>query len=415
MNTRTPLQKAPAANVLSVSFNGDYSCFAVGLETGFCIFDAETCQLRTTRDFNAGVGLAQMMGKANYVGLVGGGRRPKFASNKLVIWDDLKSRAALEISALTPVRGVQLSKERIVVVLQNSVRIYKFAKNPQLISAYETANNPWGLCCLGTTKVAFPGRSVGHVQVEELGMDNVSIIPAHASALRAITLSRDGNLVATASETGTLIRIFSTATCAKLVELRRGIDTATIFSLAFNPSSTMLACTSDKATLHIFDVPHTRRPAARPSQPEQDQRPGSSSGPGGQGQGHDGRSRWGILSKLPMMPRVFSDVYSSAQATFSASDDGDDELDDTGAPNPLRSGNSAAAGKSLAHMADSLATLGTATRPIKGVLGWVDEDVLLVVGGGMDARWERFVVREAEDGSKVCRREGWRRYLATPV
>jgi hypothetical protein len=36
MNTRTPLQTAPAANVLSVSFNDDCSCFAVGLETGFC-------------------------------------------------------------------------------------------------------------------------------------------------------------------------------------------------------------------------------------------------------------------------------------------------------------------------------------------------------------------------------------------
>ncbi|KAL1835538.1 hypothetical protein VTJ49DRAFT_6502 [Mycothermus thermophilus] len=275
MNTRTPLQKAPAANVLSVTFNGDYSCFAVGLESGFCIFDAETCQLRTTRDFNAGVGLVQMMGKANYVGL-------------LIIWDDLKSKAALEISALTPVRGAQLSKERIVVVLQNSVRIYKFAKNPQLLSAYETANNLWGLCCLGATKIAFPGRSAGHVQLVELGVDNVSIIPAHATALRAITLSRDGDLVATASETGTLIRVFSTATCAKLVELRRGIDTATIFSLAFNPSGTMLACTSDKATLHIFDVPHPRRPGRSPqSQQEQDQRPGSSSGQGGHGQRGD--------------------------------------------------------------------------------------------------------------------------------
>lgn len=34
-------------------------------------------------DFNAGVGLVQMMGKANYVGLVGGGRQPKFAANKV--------------------------------------------------------------------------------------------------------------------------------------------------------------------------------------------------------------------------------------------------------------------------------------------------------------------------------------------
>jgi hypothetical protein len=82
MNTRTPLETPSSTVVLSISFNGDCSCFAVGLNTGFCIFQAETCTLRTTRDFNAGVGLVQMMGKANYIGLVGGGRQPKFAANK---------------------------------------------------------------------------------------------------------------------------------------------------------------------------------------------------------------------------------------------------------------------------------------------------------------------------------------------
>jgi WD40 repeat protein len=102
---------------------------------------------------------------------------------------------------LTPVRGVQLSKERIVVVLQNSVRVYKFAKPPSLLSAYETANNPWGLCCLSSKRIAFPGRTAGHVQLVEIATSNVSIIPAHSSAVKAIQLSPDGELLATASET----------------------------------------------------------------------------------------------------------------------------------------------------------------------------------------------------------------------
>ena len=36
MNTRTPLETPSATAVLSVSFNDDCSCFAVGLNTGFC-------------------------------------------------------------------------------------------------------------------------------------------------------------------------------------------------------------------------------------------------------------------------------------------------------------------------------------------------------------------------------------------
>jgi len=34
-------------------------------------------------DFNAGIGAVEMLGKANYIAIVGGGRQPKFAENKV--------------------------------------------------------------------------------------------------------------------------------------------------------------------------------------------------------------------------------------------------------------------------------------------------------------------------------------------
>jgi WD40 repeat protein len=37
-----------------------------------------------------------------------------------------------------------------------------------------------------------------------------------------------------------------------LQELRRGMDRATIHSIAFNPSTSLVACSSDKGTVHIF-------------------------------------------------------------------------------------------------------------------------------------------------------------------
>lgn len=41
-------------------------------------------------DFNAGVGIVEMLGQTNYLAIVGGGKQPKFAQNKvyLVLMDD---------------------------------------------------------------------------------------------------------------------------------------------------------------------------------------------------------------------------------------------------------------------------------------------------------------------------------------
>ncbi|KAH0562783.1 Phosphatidylinositol 3,5-bisphosphate-binding protein [Trichoglossum hirsutum] len=398
MNTRQAIDNSSSPVSLSAAFNQDNTCFSVGLNSGFCVFNSDPCELRVARDFNAGIGLVEMLGRANYIALVGGGKQPKFPQNKVlmvIIWDDAKQKPVITLEFRSPIYRVRLSRTRIVVTLCNSIHVYAFSSPPEKLSVFETADNPFGLCCLGSRLLAFPGRTPGQVQLVEIGRGNVSIIPAHSAALRALDLSRDGEILATASETGTLIRIWSTTNCSRIAELRRGVDPAAIFSLAISPSNTLLATTSDKSTLHIFDLPHPHNVSRPEATIANRQQPPTKGSPASGSTDEVNSQKWGILGKIPLLPRVFSDVYSFTSAHFEIGDEG---------PLPGQSGRS-----SMLTAALSMGALGG--RAPKGVVGWLTDDTLVVIGAGRDGRWEKFVLVEGEDRKRVCVRHGWRRYL----
>ena len=79
------------------------------------------------------------------------------------------------------------------------------------------------------------------------------MIEAHHSQLAAISFSATGLRVATASEKGTVIRIFNVANGDKIYELRRGLKRlATIYSMSWSPCGHYLACSSNTETVHVF-------------------------------------------------------------------------------------------------------------------------------------------------------------------
>lgn len=150
--------------------------------------------------------------------------------------------------------------------------------------------------------VALPGRQPGHVQMirvpllahKHAAAGTSSIIAAHSTSLANLTLSDCGRYLCTASERGTLLRIWSTyrnsttssssSTSSSsgsgaggagmrssrgkhtfgamlLVELRRGSDPAKILSVAFSGDNRVLAAASDKGTIHFFALENLERDA----------------------------------------------------------------------------------------------------------------------------------------------------------
>lgn len=82
----------------------------------------------------------------------------------------------------------------------------------------------------------------------------MKLMEAHESQLRGLALTADGTKVATASEKGTVIRVWDVATATCLQEFRRGVERASITCLAWSWDHSFLCCTSDKGTAHIFHL-----------------------------------------------------------------------------------------------------------------------------------------------------------------
>ena len=242
--------------LLSLSFNQDSGCFACGTDLGFRIYNCDPFKETFRRRFDSGgIGQVEMLFRCNILALVGGGRSPRYSPNKVMIWDDHQSRCIGELSFRVEVRAVRLRRDRVVVVLEHKIYVYNFA-DLKILHQTDTVSNPLGLCALSPTQdntvMACPGLNKGQVRVELYDLNVTKFISAHDGELAQLQLTLDGALLATASEKGTLIRVYDTARATLMHEFRRGADRATIYSIAFAPDKNFLAVSSDKGTVHVY-------------------------------------------------------------------------------------------------------------------------------------------------------------------
>ncbi|ESW16936.1 hypothetical protein PHAVU_007G196400 [Phaseolus vulgaris] len=248
-----------AATLLHISFNQDSGCFAAATDRGFRIYNCDPFREIFRRDFGpgGGVGLVHMLFRCNILAFVGGGADPRYPPNKVMIWDDHQSRCIGELSFRSEVKGVRLRRDRIVVVLAHKIFVYNFS-DLKVLHQIETIANPKGLCDLShvsaTMVLVCPGLQKGQVRVEHYASKRTKFIMAHDSRIACFALTHDGRLLATASSKGTLIRLFNTLDGSLLQEVRRGADRAEIYSLAFSPTAQWLAVSSDKGTVHVFNL-----------------------------------------------------------------------------------------------------------------------------------------------------------------
>jgi autophagy-related protein 18 len=85
-------------------------------------------------------------------------------------------------------------------------------------------------------------------------LEAINVVEAHRSPLSCMVVNNEGTILATASDKGTIIRVFSIPDAHKLYQFRRGSIPSRIFSMSFNITSTLLCVSSATDTIHIFKL-----------------------------------------------------------------------------------------------------------------------------------------------------------------
>ncbi|CDS13526.1 hypothetical protein LRAMOSA05702 [Lichtheimia ramosa] len=268
--------------LLFINFNQDFSCISVGTKTGYRIYNCEPYGKCYTKP-SGGTGIVEMLFCTSLVAHVGAGDELNISPRHLHIINTKRESVICELTFSTTVLAVKMNRRRLIVVLEEQIFVYDIS-NMKLLHTIDTSPNPNAVCALSPSSencyIAYPSRSAsstvfsnsqtsqpyyvnGDIEIfDALSLQLVNIVQAHKSPISNIAMNADGTLLATASEKGTVIRVFSVPGANKVYQFRRGSYPAKIYSMTFNLSSTLLCVSSDTETVHIFKLSTGAAPTA---------------------------------------------------------------------------------------------------------------------------------------------------------
>lgn len=243
-------------NMLFVNFNQDCSSLAVGTKSGYRLFSLNSVEKLDQIYESEGedICIVERLFSSSLVAVVS-----LSAPRKLKICHFKKGTEICNYSYSNTILAVKLNRLRLIVCLEESLYVHNIRDMKVLHTIRDTPPNPQGLCALSVSNdncfLAYPGSSqIGEVQVfDTVNLRAVTMIPAHDNKLASMEFDSTGTRLATASEKGTVVRVFSIPEGQKLHEFRRGVKRCvSIYSLAFSGDGQYLAASSNTETVHVF-------------------------------------------------------------------------------------------------------------------------------------------------------------------
>ncbi|KAF9257722.1 WD40 repeat-like protein [Marasmius fiardii PR-910] len=277
-------------NMLFANFNQDFSCISVGTRKGYSITNCDPFGRVYTMNDGAR-GIVEMLFCTSLIALVGAADVPQSSPRKLQIVNTKRQSMICELLFPSSILAVKMNRKTLVIVLELEIYIYDIS-NMRLLHVIETTPNPDAICALSPSAdnsyLAYPSPvpsptsplstaqtgsssspSTATPSSSSSGSTNQSgdvllfstrsltvanVIQAHKAPISFLSLSSSGTLLATSSEKGTVIRVWSVPGAEKLYQFRRGTREARIYSMNFNSVGSLLAVSSAHDTVHIFKL-----------------------------------------------------------------------------------------------------------------------------------------------------------------
>ncbi|KAG8777009.1 autophagy protein, partial [Serendipita sp. 397] len=264
------------SNMLFANFNQDFTCISVGTRKGYSITNCDPFGRVYTQNDGAR-GIVEMLFCTSLIALVGAADQPQSSPRKLQIVNTKRGSTICELLFPSSILAVKLNRKTLVIVLETEIYIYDIS-NMKLLHVIETAPNPEAICALSPSSensyLAYPSTvpspslasgsastssaaasQTGDVLIFSTTTKTVAnVIQAHKAPISFLAINSTGTMLATSSDKGTVIRVWSLPGAEKLYQLRRGTSQASIHSITFNSMSTLLAVSSGHETVHIFKL-----------------------------------------------------------------------------------------------------------------------------------------------------------------
>lgn len=248
-----------------LSYNQDCTSLAIGIRTGYRLFSLSSVDhldlVHESSDL-PDVYIVERLFSSSLVVVVSHSK-----PRQMNVFHFKKGTEICNYNYSSNILSIRLNRQRLVVCLEEAIYIHNIKDMKLLKTLLDTPRNASGLCALSINHsnsfLAYPGSSsAGEIVVYDANMLKTECsIPAHDSPLAAIAFSPPGTKLASASEKGTVIRVFSIPEGQRLYEFRRGMKRyVSINSLVFSTDCQFLCVSSNTETVHVFrlEVPLER-------------------------------------------------------------------------------------------------------------------------------------------------------------